>query len=126
MANAESQVLRVALDYFRAWAGHDFEKAMTYISPDIVCLAPAGEIRGSEAFEEFMGPFVEGVLEARLVAAFGEEARALVMYDTATRLVARAPGAEHVTVEDGRIARMQIVFDRLPFDEARRRVAEAG
>ena len=73
-----------------------------------------------------MGPFVEGVLEARLVAAFGEDAMALVMYDTATRLVARAPGAEHVTVEDGQIVTMQIVFDRLPFDEARRRVTEAG
>jgi ketosteroid isomerase-like protein len=36
-----------------------------------------------------------------------------------------APGAECVTVRDGKITRMRVIFDRLPFEEARR-AAEAG
>jgi len=31
-----------------------------------------------------------------------------------------APCAECVTVRDGKITHMRIIFDRLPFDEARR------
>jgi hypothetical protein len=126
MAETQDRALQIALAYFEAWACHDFEKAMTFISPEIICLAPAGEIRGSDTFREFMGPFVEGVLEARLVGAFGQEETAMVMYDAETRLVARAPGAEHVTVDNGQIIRMQIIFDRLPFEEARRSLAESA
>ena len=33
--------LEVALSYYRAWTGHDFEQAMNYIADDIVCDAPA-------------------------------------------------------------------------------------
>jgi hypothetical protein len=31
-----------------------------------------------------------------------------------------APGAECVTVADGKITHMRIIFDRLPFEEARK------
>lgn len=42
------------------------------------------------------------------------------MYDTETVQVAEAPGAELHTVSDGRILTLRIIFDRLPFDLARR------
>lgn len=48
--------LDTALAYHRAWTGHDFERAMTYIAEDIVCQAPAGTLEGAEAFRGFMGP----------------------------------------------------------------------
>jgi hypothetical protein len=66
-----------------------------------------------------MGPFTEILTGSKLLAAFGDEESALVMYDTATVPVASAPGAEHVTVRDGKITYMRIVFDRAPFDAAR-------
>jgi hypothetical protein len=34
--------------------------------------------------------------------------------------VTDAPGADGVTVRGGKITQMRIVFDRLPFEEARR------
>ena len=55
---------------------------------------------------------------------FGDEIHAVVVYDTQTRPVPSAPGAEWTTVADGRIAHMRIIFDRLPFEEARRAAAE--
>jgi hypothetical protein len=56
---------------------------------------------------------------ADLIAAFGDDDTAVVVYDTATVPVASAPGAECVTVVDGKIARSRFVFDRLPFQQAR-------
>ena len=67
-----------------------------------------------------MGPFASMVRSTRLVAAYGDGDHAVLMYDTATPLVADAPGAEWLRVVDGRIVEMRIIFDRLPFERARR------
>jgi hypothetical protein len=112
--------VRAALSYYRAWSGHDFDQAMSYIADDIVCDAPAGRIEGAESFREFMGPFSQIVTHAELIGAFGDDNTALIMYGTDTVPVHDAPGAEYVKVSDGRIRYMRIVFDRAPFDEARR------
>ena len=71
MNGTESAALKVSLAYYEAWTGHDFERAMTYIADDIVCEAPAGELRGAQAFRGFMGPFTEILTRANLIAAFG-------------------------------------------------------
>jgi SnoaL-like domain len=113
--------LRTALAYYEAWTGGDFEKAMTYIAPEITCDAPAGPLRGADAFRAFMGPFAAMLRGADLRAAYGDDTTALLMYDTRTALVGHAPGAERHTVENGLITHLQIVFDRQPFTEARLR-----
>jgi len=120
MTENESPALKVALAYHRAWTTHNFEAAMTYIAEDIVCQAPAGRLDGAEAFRGFMGPFVEIITHSKLIAAFGDRTTAVLMYDTDTIPVKDAPGAECITVEDGKITHMRIIFDRLPFDAARR------
>lgn len=120
-AQKSSHALDVALAYHQAWTGGDFESAMRFIADDIVCLAPAGRLDGPEAFRSFMGPFSGIVTRSELLAAFGDDRTALVMYDTDTIPVQNAPGAEHLTVEQGRIVRMRIIFDRAPFDAARQR-----
>jgi len=111
--------LDTALAYYRAWSDGDFERAMTYIDPHVVCDAPAGTVRGATGFSAFMGPFVAMVRSSRLLAAYGDDRHAVLVYDTATPLVPSAPGAEWHTVADGRIVAMRLVFDRLPFAVAR-------
>jgi hypothetical protein len=71
-----------------------------------------------------MGPFAQIVTSSRLIAAFGEDKTALLMYETHTVPVMDAPGAECLTVRDGKITHVRIIFDRLPFTEARREAAE--
>jgi hypothetical protein len=66
-----------------------------------------------------MGPFTTILLAANVIAALGDDETAVVLYDTRTVPVPSAPAAEHVTVRDGRIIRMRIIFDRAPFDAAR-------
>jgi ketosteroid isomerase-like protein len=121
--DTRSPALQVALAYYEAWTSKDLDRAMSYISEDMVCEAPAGRIEGGEAYRAFMGPFVQILKDSSMIAAFGDERTALVMYDTETVPVKSAPGAECVTVENGKITHSRFVFDREPFEAARR---EAG
>ncbi len=123
MIDDSRAALQVALAYYQAWTNHDFERAMSYVATDIVCHAPAGRLAGSAAFREFMGPFARMVTSSRLIAAFGDQETAVLMYETATIPVQDAPGAECLTVSDGKISQLRIIFDRLPFDAARRAAA---
>ncbi|HEY6687099.1 MAG TPA: nuclear transport factor 2 family protein [Propionibacteriaceae bacterium] len=126
MTESTSPALEVALAYHHAWTGHDLDKAMSYIADDIVCDAPAGRLEGAAAYRNFMGPFVQILTNSELLAAFGDDVKAVVMYDTETVPVKCAPGAECVTVKDGKIIRSLFIFDRAPFDAARKAQAEAG
>jgi hypothetical protein len=125
-AAARSQALEVALAYFEAWTGKDFERAMTYLADDVVCDSPGGRLSGTAAFRGFMQPFTQIVTRSELMAAFGDDRTALLMYDTDTVPVTHAPGAECHTVEDGKITHITIVFDRQPFTEARAAAARGS
>ncbi|MDP9092937.1 MAG: nuclear transport factor 2 family protein [Actinomycetota bacterium] len=117
---AERQgALQVSLAYYQAWTAKDFERAMTFIADDIVCDTPGGKLEGAEAFRAFMEPFTTIVTRAELIASFGDERTALLMYDTETVPVPHAPGAEFHQVEQGKITRITIIFDRQPFTQAR-------
>jgi len=113
------QPLQVVLAYYQAWTGKDIDKAMAYIADDVVCDAPAGRIEGAAAYRAFMAPFAAMLIGATMIAAFGDDERAVIVYDTATPPVASGPAAECVTVRDGRIAYSRFIFDRLPFAAAR-------
>jgi ketosteroid isomerase-like protein len=120
MTETASPALRTALAYYEAWTGHDLDQAMSFIADDIVCDAPAGRLAGAAAYRGFMGPFVQILKGTTLIAAFGDERTALIMYDTETVPVTSAPAAECVTVSDGKITYSRFIFDRAPFDAARK------
>jgi hypothetical protein len=87
---------------------------MSYIADGIVCDAPAGRLEGAGAYRNFMAPFVPMVTGSTLIAAFGDDTTAVVVYATQTVPVKSAPGAECVTVTDGKITYSRFIFDRLP------------
>ncbi|WP_116950676.1 nuclear transport factor 2 family protein [Jiangella endophytica] len=118
--------LDVALAYHHAWAGGDLEAALRHVADDVVCEAPPGRLEGIAAYRAFLEPYVTQLVSATLIAAFGDDDTALVMYDSVTQLVARAPGAECVRVADGRIVHSWFVFDRAPFMAARAAVVGSG
>jgi ketosteroid isomerase-like protein len=120
MTETTSPALEVALAYFHAWTGQDLDKAMSYISDDIVCDAPSGRLEGAAAYRNFMAPFVQILTGSKLIAAFGDQTTAVVVYDTQTVPVKSAPAAECLTVTGGKITRSRFIFDRLPFEAARK------
>jgi SnoaL-like domain len=119
MTDTTSPALRTALAYYQAWTSHELDKAMSYIADGIVCDAPAGRLEGADAYRGFMAPFVQILTGSKLIAAFGDDTTALIMYETETVPVKSAPGAECVTVKDGKIIYSRFIFDRAPFDAAR-------
>ena len=119
MTSTTSPALRTALAYYQAWTGHDLDQAMNYVAADIVCDAPAGRLEGAEAYRAFMAPFVRILTAATLIAAFGDDQTAVIVYDTETVPVKSAPAAECVTVTDGKISYSRFIFDRAPFAAAR-------
>jgi SnoaL-like protein len=119
MGTTTGTAVDTALAYHEAWTGRDLDRAMSYIADDIVCDAPAGRLEGAAAYRAFMAPFVRILREATLIAAYGDERTAVVVYDTATVPVPSAPAAECVTVVDGRITYSRFIFDRAPFLAAR-------
>ena len=87
---------------------------MSYIADYIVCDTPAGRLEGAEAYRAFQGPFLQILTGSKMIAAFGDDETALAMYDTETVPVKSAPGAECVTVKDGKITYSRNVFDSAP------------
>lgn len=118
-----SAALMTAQAYYDAWTSGDFDRAMTHVADDIVCDAPAGRLVGAAEFRAFMEPFSKIVTRVELLAAFGDEETAVLLYDTDTLPVSGAPGAEKVTVRAARIVHIRIIFDRLPFETARQAAA---
>ena len=120
MTENPSPALQVALAYYQAWTSNDIAAAMSHLAGDIVCDAPAGRIEGVQAYRQFLGPFAQMLISTELLAAFGDETKAVLVYDTRTPPVASGPGAECLTVRDGKIVYNRFIFDRLPFEAARR------
>jgi ketosteroid isomerase-like protein len=118
-----SAALTTALAYYHAWTGKDVDRAMTYVAEDVVCENPTGHIQGLEAFRQFMTPFAQMLTGSDLIGAYGDADTAVLVYNPHTTLVADAPSAERFTVRDGRIVHDLLIFDRTPFDEARRRAS---
>jgi ketosteroid isomerase-like protein len=119
MTDTTSPALQTALAYYKAWTSHDLDTAMSYVADDIVCDSPAGRLEGAEAYRGFMDPFVQIVTGSTMIAAFGDDETAVIMYDTETVPVKSAPGAEYVTVKDSKITYSRFIFDRAPFAAAR-------
>jgi hypothetical protein len=112
-----SPALEVALAYFDAWTHQDLDRAMTYIAENILCDTPSGRVRGAGAYRAVMAPFMQILTNSTIIAAFGNDQTAMLMYDTKTVPVRPVPGAECVTVENGKITRSWFVVDRAQFEE---------
>jgi limonene-1,2-epoxide hydrolase len=123
VAQDPSQALSVALAYYHAWTGRDVDRAMTHVADDVVCDSPLGRIEGVEGLRAFMAPFAEMLKSSDLIAAFGDDQTAVLIYNPHTTLVEDAPSGECFTVRDGRIVHILLVFDRTPFDAARRQTS---
>ena len=120
MTQGSSAALTVAMAYYQAWTSKDMDRAMSYVADDIVCENPTGRIDGTEGFRQFMTPFAQMLKSSDLIAAYGDDRTAVLLYNPHTTLVEDAPSAERFTVSDGRIVHDLLIFDRTPFDAARR------
>ena len=115
MTERNGKALAVAHTYFDAMASRDADKIVSISADDIVCHSPRGELNGSAAFRGFHEGFSRMIKKLTLLAAFGDDAEAVILYDADTHPVANAMVAEHLTVENGKIASTRVIYDATPF-----------
>ncbi|MCS3446888.1 MULTISPECIES: nuclear transport factor 2 family protein [Bradyrhizobium] len=115
MTERNGKALAVAHTYFDAMASRDADKIVSISADDIVCNSPRGELNGSAAFRGFHEGFSRMIKKLTLLAAFGDDAEAVIVYDADTHPVANAIVAEHLTVENGKIASTRVIYDATAF-----------
>lgn len=115
MSNSSSPALHVALAYYGAWRNRDHATAMNVVADNVVSETPFGLIEGGAALHESESQFAGMLKGATLVAAFGDEKTALLMYYTHTHPVPSVLSSKLFTVENGKITAIKALFDKSVF-----------
>ncbi|KWV41976.1 hypothetical protein AS026_22110 [Rhizobium altiplani] len=110
-----SPALQVAMAYYDAWRNRDHATAMKFVADNVVNESPFGTVEGGAALHEGESGLTHILKGATLIAAFGDEKTALLMYYTHTQPVPSVLSSKHFTVEDGKITALKAVFDKSVF-----------
>lgn len=103
----------VARAFTEAWTKGDFEAAARYVAEEVVFDGPLGHTDGKVAYVEgFKGlsRFV-GLTGVSILAAFGDDTQALIMYELLTSNFGGLLCAKLLTVRAGGIVRDRLTFD---------------
>jgi ketosteroid isomerase-like protein len=111
--------VQVARDYFSAWSAKDVDKTVSYAADEIVCEMPTGRFEGTAQFRKVWEDFLGMTLGADLIAVYGDDENAVIVYDVDTVPVKKAAVAEYLTLRGGKITSIRMIFDALPFAAAR-------
>lgn len=115
MSNSNGKALAIARAYVNAIANHDVETILSLSADDVVCTSPIGQLTGIERFRGFHAGFAKMTTNLTVLAAFGDDQQAVVVYDSESHPVPHAIVAELIKVKDGKIASTDVIYDATPF-----------
>lgn len=115
MAEKKAIALEIARTYFEGMATKDVERIVAVSDDHVICNSPTGQLRGSEAFRNFQEGFAKMITKLTLVAAFGDDRQAVIVYDSETHPVSSALVAEVITVDNGKMISTTVIYDATPF-----------
>jgi hypothetical protein len=115
MTETTGKALTVARIYADAIASKDVNKIMSVSAEDVICTSPLGQTGGVAAFRGFQEGFTKMIKKVTVVAVFGDDEHAVIVYDADTHPVANAIVAEHLVVKNGEIASTRVIYDATPF-----------
>lgn len=111
---AASTPAAIARAFTEAWTSHDMDTAAGYLAEDVVFDGPVNHSAGKQAYMEGLNTFARAVTGANIIAAFGDDTQALIMYDVTTGPFGTLTCAELLTFRDGKIATDRLTFDTFP------------
>ena len=103
----------IARAFTDAWTSGDFDGAAKYVADNVVFDGPMGHTDGKAAYVEGLrglSRFV-GLSGVNILAAFGDDAQGLIMYELVTDNFGSLLCAKLLTFRDGKIARDRLTFD---------------
>ncbi len=103
----------IAVAFTEAWTHGDMDSAATYVADDVVFDGPLGHVDGKAAYIESLNRLSRSmdVTGAQILAAHGDDAQALIMYDLRTNRYGNLTCAKLFTVHDGTIHSDRLTFD---------------
>jgi limonene-1,2-epoxide hydrolase len=101
----------VAVAFTEAWTRHDFETAARYVADEVTFDGPLGHTRGAADYLAGLRGLAQAVTGVRIVAVFGDDKQALIMYELQTEPYGPLLCAKQLTVTDGKITTDLLTFD---------------
>jgi hypothetical protein len=93
-----------------AWTSHGLDTAAAYLADDVIFDGPINHTIGKTAYVQGLAAFARTVTGASIVATFGDDSRALIMYDVSVPF-GILTCAELFTFRDGKIQADRLTFD---------------
>ncbi|MBR0825489.1 nuclear transport factor 2 family protein [Bradyrhizobium manausense] len=111
----ERTALAIARTYVEAIVNKDVEAIISNAADNVVCTSPIGRIAGTEAFRGFHAGFARMIKKITVLAAYGDDVQAVIVYNAETHPVPNSIVAELIKVKNGKIASTDVIYDATPF-----------
>lgn len=115
MTTMSNKALDIARTYVAAMAKKDVETIISISAEHVVCTSPIGQITGIERFQAFQEGFARMITNLTVLAVYGDDEQAVVVYDAETHQVPHSVVAELIKVRDGKLASTEVIYDATPF-----------
>jgi hypothetical protein len=109
------KALQIANTYVRAIATRDVDAILSISTDDVVCTSPIGQTIGRERFRAFHDGFARMITNLTVLAVYGDDEQAVVVYDVETRPVPHAVTVELIKVRGDKLASTDVIYDAAPF-----------
>jgi hypothetical protein len=106
--NPQATSLDVALAFTKAWTSRDMDTAAGFVADDVVFDGPS---KGAKPYLDRLHKLAHSITEVEMIAAYGKDDQALIMYDLHTGHDGTLTFVKCLTVQDGKI-----VCDKLTSD----------
>src|SRR5689334_8981632 len=97
------KALSIASTYVNAIANQDVAKILSVSANEIKCSSPLGQLQGISAFRGFHEGFARMLKKLTVLAAFGDDEQAVIVYNVETHPVSGALVTELITVKSGKM-----------------------
>jgi len=117
MSKTNGKAQAIAQTYVNAIANKDIDAIISISTDDVICSSPIGKLNGAETFRGFQDGFARMLTNVTILAVYGDDDQAVVVYDAETHPVPHAIVAELIKVRDGKLASTEVIYDSAPFAE---------
>lgn len=117
MAEHTGRAAAIARTYVEAIANKDIDTILEISTDDVACSSPIGKLSGAQAFRGFHEGFARMIKSMTVLAVYGGDDQAVVIYEADTHPVPHALTVELITISGGKIASTDVIYDSAPFAE---------
>jgi hypothetical protein len=103
--------LEVAVTFVEAFGGRDMTSVARYVAEDIAFESPRVRIHGATGYLKAVGEFAQVVDGVTIIAALGDDVRAMVLYDMQTKPFGPLRAVDYLVIRGEKIQSHTLVFD---------------